>query len=80
MKLCDPPSQAILIAMQAHWSNTIHIAQCDMSMATPEATGCCHWVTTCSVLPQVLPGQNDVSHLERYHSIILLVCLTKVRC
>ena len=33
-------------------------AQCGMFRATPEATGCHHWATTCSVLPQRLPGQQ----------------------
>jgi hypothetical protein len=39
-------------------SNTDDIAQCGMSRATLEATGCRHRVTTCSVLPQRLPGQR----------------------
>jgi hypothetical protein len=34
------------------------IAQCGMSRATPEATGCRHRATTCSVSPQRLPGQQ----------------------
>jgi hypothetical protein len=39
-------------------SNTDGIAQCGMSRATPEATGCRHRATTPSVLPQQLPGQQ----------------------
>ncbi len=39
-------------------SNTNGIAQCGMSRATPEATGCRHWATTHSVLPQRPPGQQ----------------------
>ncbi len=39
-------------------SNTDGIAQCGMSRATLEATGCCHWATTHSVLPQRPPGQQ----------------------
>ncbi len=39
-------------------SNTDGIAQCSMSRATPEATGCRHWATTCSVSPQQPPGQQ----------------------
>jgi hypothetical protein len=39
-------------------SNTDGIAQCDMSRATPEATGRRHRVTTCFVSPQQLPGQQ----------------------
>ncbi len=51
------PLLAILMAMAVCWCNTKHIAQCSMSRATPEATGCHHWATTCSVLPQP-PGQQ----------------------
>jgi hypothetical protein len=39
-------------------SNTDGIIQFGMSRATPEATGCHHWVTTCSVLPQRPPEQQ----------------------
>jgi hypothetical protein len=39
-------------------SDTDSIAQCNVSRATTEATGCQHWATTCSVLPQRLPGQQ----------------------
>jgi hypothetical protein len=39
-------------------SNTDSIAQCGMSRATLEATGCQHRATTRSVLPQQLPGQQ----------------------
>jgi hypothetical protein len=39
-------------------SNTDGIAQCGMSRAPPEATGRHHWVTTCYVSPQRLPGQQ----------------------
>ncbi len=58
-KINGPPLQAILMAMQVRWSNTDIIAKCGMSRATPEATGRCHRVTTCSVLPQQLPGQQQ---------------------
>jgi hypothetical protein len=58
-KMNAPPLQAILMAMQACWSNTDGIAQCGMSNATPEASGRCHWATTCSVLPQQPPGQQQ---------------------
>jgi hypothetical protein len=37
------------MATAVRWSNTDGIAQCNMSRATPEVTGCCHWVTTCSI-------------------------------
>ncbi len=39
--------------------NTDGIAQCGMSRATLEATGCQHWATTCSVSPQRPPGQQE---------------------
>jgi hypothetical protein len=38
--------------------NTDDIAQCGMSRAPLEATGCHHQATTYSVLPQRLPGQQ----------------------
>jgi hypothetical protein len=40
------------------WSNTDGIAQCGISRATQEATGCRHWATTHSVLPQRPLGQQ----------------------
>jgi hypothetical protein len=56
MNAPDPP--AVLMATAVRRSNTDGIAQCDMSTATPEATGRQHRATTCSVLPQQLPGQH----------------------
>jgi hypothetical protein len=53
-----PHLPAVLMAMAVRRSNTDGIAQCDMSRATPEATGRRHRATTCSVLPQWLPGQQ----------------------
>ncbi len=53
------PLQVISIAMAVRRCNTKCIAWCSMSRAIPEATGCCHQVTTCSVLPQRLPGQQQ---------------------
>ncbi len=50
------PLRAVLMAMHAHWSNTDGIAQCSMSRATPEATGCRNQATTCFVLPWQPPG------------------------
>jgi hypothetical protein len=49
----------ILMAMAVRRSNTDGITQCSMSRATPEATGCRHWATTHSVLPQRPPGQQQ---------------------
>jgi hypothetical protein len=53
-----PHPPAVLMAMAVCWSNTDGIAQCGMSRATPEATGCRHRETTCSILPQRPPGQQ----------------------
>jgi hypothetical protein len=52
---CPP---AVLMAMAVRRSNTDSIAQCGMSRATPEATRCRHWATTCYVSPQRPPGQQ----------------------
>jgi hypothetical protein len=46
------------MAMAVLRGNTDGIAQCGMSRATSEATGCHHWETTCFVLPQQPPGQQ----------------------
>ncbi len=52
-----PPLLAVLMAMAGR-CDTKCIAECSMSRATPEAAGCRHRVTTCSILPQRLPGQQ----------------------
>jgi hypothetical protein len=54
-----PPSQAILMAMRRHWSDTCSITQCSMTRASPEATGCRHRATTRSVTPWRPPGQQQ---------------------
>jgi hypothetical protein len=46
------------MAMAVRQSNTDGIIQCGMSRATPEATGCRHWATTCYILPQRPPGHQ----------------------
>ncbi len=51
-----PPAVSMATAMRR--SNTDGIAQCGMSRATPEATGCHHRATTCYVLPQRPPRQQ----------------------
>ncbi len=53
-----PPLLVILLAMRMRGCKAAYIAQCSMSMATPKASGCHHWATTRSVLPQWLPGQQ----------------------
>ncbi len=52
---CPP---AVLMATAVRRSNTDSIARCGMSRASPEATGCCRWATTCYVLPQRPPGHQ----------------------
>ncbi len=52
---CPP---AVSMATAVRRSNTDGIAQCGMSRATPEATGCRHRATTCYLLPQQPPGQQ----------------------
>ena len=53
-----PHLPAILMATAVCRSNTDSIAQCGMSRVTLEATGRCHWVTTCYISPQRPPGQQ----------------------
>ena len=54
-----PTLQAMSMAVQKRWSGAwCGIAQCSMSRATQEATGCCHRATTCSVSPR-RPRQGD---------------------
>ncbi len=47
------------MAMAVCRCNMKRTAQCSMSRATPEATGCRHRATTCSVLPQRPSGQQS---------------------
>ncbi len=64
-----PPLRHISMAMKARWSNTDGIAWCSMSMATPEATGCCHRATTLSVLPRQPPGWQQTKQRQKmYHN------------
>jgi hypothetical protein len=58
LQMNSPHPLAVLMATAVHRSNTDGIAQCGMSRATLEATGCRHQATTHSVLPQRLPGQQ----------------------
>jgi hypothetical protein len=46
-------------------SNTDGIAQCGMSRATLEATGCRHQATTHSLLPQQPPGQQQMKQGQK---------------
>jgi hypothetical protein len=71
---------AILMAMKACWSNADGIAQCSMSMATLEATGCRHRVTTCSVLPQQPPEQQQTKMQQKNGSTLLAISMVAVVC
>ncbi len=53
-----PHLPAVPMATAVHQSNTDGIAQYGMSRATLEATGRQHWASTCSILPQLPPGQH----------------------
>ena len=53
-----PRPPAVSMATAVRRSDSDGIAQCGMTRATPEATGCRHRATTCSVLPQRPPGQQ----------------------
>ncbi len=53
-----PHPPAVSMATAVRQSNTDGIAWCSMSTTTPQTTGCWHWATTYSVLPQRLPGQQ----------------------
>ena len=46
------------MATTVRQSDTDEFAQCGMSRATLEATGCRHRATTCSISPQRPPGQH----------------------
>ncbi len=53
------PLRAISMAMAVRLCNMERITQCSMTRASPEATGCRHRVTTCSVLPRRQPGRQS---------------------
>ncbi len=53
-----PPLRPVSKALRMRRSNTDGIAQCGMSKATLEATGCCHRAATRSILPQRPPEQQ----------------------
>ena len=53
-----PRPPAVSMATAVRRSDTDGIAQCGMTRATPEATGCRHRATTRSVSPQRPPGQH----------------------
>ncbi len=62
-------------------SNTDGITRCGMSRATPEATGRCHRVTTCYVLPQRPPGQhaNKQQSINTPKKVVVLMAMAMRR-
>ncbi len=63
------------MATAVRQSNTDGITQCVMSRATPEATECCHWATTHSVLPQRPPGQQQSKQWQKNWPALLAVLM-----
>ncbi len=61
-----PHPPAVLMALAVRRSDTDGITQCGMSRATPEATRCCHWATTCSVSPRQPPGQQQTKRQQKH--------------
>ncbi len=70
---------AMLMAMAVRQSNTGGIAWCGMSRATPEATGCCHWATTCSILPQRHPGQQQTKQQQNRQNLLAILMAAVAR-
>ncbi len=75
-----PPSLAILMATAVRQSNTDGIAQCGMSRATPEATGCHHWAATCSVSPQWPPGQQQTTQQQQNGPTLIAILMAMAVC
>jgi hypothetical protein len=75
-----PHPPAVSMAMAVRRSNTDGIAQCGMSRATLKATGCRHWATTCSVLPQWLPGQQANKQQSTNTPAKLAILMAMARC
>ncbi len=46
---------SVLMTMLAVSGDAVHLAQCSMLRASPDATGRCCWVSVCNVLPGLLP-------------------------
>ncbi len=69
-----PCLPAILIAMAVCQCNTKHIAQCNMSWAIPEASGCGHRATTPSLLSQ-RPRRQQQRKQQKINTPTLLAIL-----
>jgi hypothetical protein len=76
-----PHPLAVLMATAECQSNTDGIAQCGMSRATPEAIGCQHRATTCSVSPQRTPGQQankqQSTNTPRKQAVLMAMALRR---
>ncbi len=68
------------MAMAVCRCNVKCITQCSMSRAISEATGCQHWATTCSVLPQRLPGQQQTKQGCKNTPTLLAVLMAMAMC
>jgi hypothetical protein len=75
-----PHPVAVLMATEVRRSDTDGIAQCGMSRATPEATGCRHWATTHSVLPQRPPGQQAYKQQSTNTPTKLAILMAMAMC
>jgi hypothetical protein len=67
------------MAMRTCGCNDNCIAQCSMSRATLEASGCCYWASTPSVLPRQLPGQQETLK-QRNNATTLLAVFMAIQC
>ncbi len=72
-----PHLPAISMATAVCRSNRDGIARCGMSRATPEAS---HWATTCSVLPQRPPGQQQTKQQLKNVPKRLAILMAAVVC
>ncbi len=66
------------MAMVVCRCNMKRVAWCGMFRATLEATGCCHWVTTCFVLPQQPPGQQQTKQRQKHAPTLLAILMAVV--
>ncbi len=60
-------SLAISIAMRMRRYDAGNITQWSTSRASLEATGCCHWLSACTVSPRRLPWSTNLN--ETYKTV-----------
>jgi hypothetical protein len=75
-----PSSQPILKVLQMCQCYAVCIAQCSMSRATPEATGCCPWATNLSILPRRLPGWQQTKQRWKNAPTLLAILMAAAVC